>query len=95
MPRPSSTIADVAGYGGTENGISALFAWGRPAIQLCMWTTPIILLSASPTESLAGIGFYRGCEVILGVLIGGLFLIAADKGLAWARRTRPPRHKKS
>jgi hypothetical protein len=48
-----------------------------------MWTPPIIFMTASPAESLIGIGFYRGCEVILGVLIGGLFLIAADKSLAW------------
>jgi uncharacterized membrane protein YgaE (UPF0421/DUF939 family) len=75
--------------------VCAMFAWGRPAIQLCMWTPPIILLTTSPTESLVSVGFYRGCEVILGVLIGGLFLAAADKSLAWGHKTRPRRHTKS
>jgi len=75
--------------------ICAMFAWGRPAIQLCMWTAPIILLSASPAETIASVGFYRGCEVILGILIGGLFLIAADKSLASVYRTRRPHHTKS
>jgi|SRR5476649_2485692 uncharacterized membrane protein YgaE (UPF0421/DUF939 family) len=75
--------------------ICATIAWGRPAIQLCIWTPPIIFLTASPTESIISAGFYRGCEVILGVLIGGLFLIAADKCLAWGHRTRPRHYKKS
>jgi len=75
--------------------ICAIFAWGRPAIQLCMWTPPIIFMTASPAESLIGVGFYRGCEVILGVLIGGLFLIAADKSLASARKIQHRGHGKS
>jgi hypothetical protein len=72
--------------------ICAVFAWGRPAIQLCMWTAPIIFLSASPNESIASVGFYRGCEVILGILIGGLLLIAVEKNLVWAHRSRRPGH---
>ena len=75
--------------------IWAVLAWGRPAIQLCMWTAPIIFLSASPTESIASVGFYRGCEVILGILIGGLFLIAADRSFARAHPIRRPRRTKS
>jgi len=74
--------------------ICAAFAWGRPAIQMCMWTAPIILLSTSATEPLVRVGFYRGCEVILGVLIGGTLLIASDKILAAAHRTRSRRHTK-
>jgi uncharacterized membrane protein YgaE (UPF0421/DUF939 family) len=72
--------------------ICAAFAWGHPAIQLCMWTPPIIFMTASPAESIASVSFYRGCEVIFGVLIGGLFLITADKILAWAHRIIPHRH---
>ncbi len=68
--------------------ICAIFAWGRPAIQVCLWTPPIILMSAAPTESILRVGFYRGCEVILGVLVGGFLHIAADKGGEWAR-SRP------
>jgi hypothetical protein len=49
-------------------------------------------MTASPAESLVSVGFYRGCEVILGVLIGGLFLIIADKTLAWAHRSKPRHH---
>lgn len=72
--------------------ICAMLAWSRPAIQLCMWTPPIIWLTMSPTESLMRVGFYRGCEVVLGLLIGGLFLVAANKGLAWGQRASP-RHR--
>jgi hypothetical protein len=84
---------DLAWQMATAVAICAVFAWGRPAIQLCMWTAPIILLYASSAESIARVGFYRGCEVILGILIGGLFLISADKSLAWLHRARTPRRK--
>jgi uncharacterized membrane protein YgaE (UPF0421/DUF939 family) len=59
--------------------ICAVFAWQRPAIQICLWTAPIVLLTMTPTESIITVGFSRGCEVILGGLVGGLLLIAAEK----------------
>lgn len=59
--------------------ICAVFAWGRPAIQLCLWTPPIVLMTAGPSNSIVDVGFYRGCEVILGGLIGGLLLVGAEK----------------
>jgi uncharacterized membrane protein YgaE (UPF0421/DUF939 family) len=68
--------------------ICAVFAWKRPAIQLCLWTPPIVLMSMIPGESIASVGFYRGSEVILGGLIGGLLLIATEKIGAWAHQIR-------
>ncbi|MDB5911047.1 MAG: rane protein [Massilia sp.] len=59
--------------------ICALFAWRRPAVQLCLWTAPIVLLSATPAESIITVGFDRGCEVLIGVLVGGLIHVAAQK----------------
>jgi uncharacterized membrane protein YgaE (UPF0421/DUF939 family) len=59
--------------------ICALFAWRWPVVQLCLWTAPIVLLSARPTESIITVGFDRGCEVVIGVLVGGLLHFAADK----------------
>jgi uncharacterized membrane protein YgaE (UPF0421/DUF939 family) len=59
--------------------VCALFAWRRPAIQLCLWTAPIVLMSAKPGESIITVGVDRGCEVIIGVLVGGLLHLAAQK----------------
>jgi uncharacterized membrane protein YgaE (UPF0421/DUF939 family) len=69
--------------------LCAACAWGRPAIQLCLWTPPIIFMTASPAESIVSVGLYRGGEVIIGVVVGGLLLIVSDRILA--RRTRPRR----
>ena len=71
--------------------ICAVFAWGRPAIQLCLWTPPIVLMTAGPSDSIIDVGFYRGCEVILGRLIGGLLLAGAEKLGAWENARRVPR----
>ncbi|THD71252.1 FUSC family protein [Phenylobacterium sp.] len=59
--------------------ICALIAWRRPAIQLCLWTAPIVLMSTAPAESNVTVGIDRGCEVILGVLVGGALHFAAAK----------------
>lgn len=59
--------------------ICALFAWRRPSIQLCLWTAPIVLMSAEPAQSIITVGFDRGCEVLVGVLVGGLVHFASRK----------------
>ena len=73
----SQMLIDVA--------ICAVFAWGRPPIQVCLWTPPIILVTAAPGESIVSVGFARGCEVILGIVIGGLLHMLAEKVSGWAR----------
>ncbi len=71
--------------------ICAIFAWRRPAIQVCLWTPPIIFMTAIPAEPIVNVGFYRGCEVILGVLVGGSLHIAVEKIGVWARQAQAPR----
>jgi uncharacterized membrane protein YgaE (UPF0421/DUF939 family) len=73
----SQMLIDVA--------ICAVFAWGRPSIQVCLWTPPIILMTAAPGESLVAVGLARGCEVAVGIVIGGLLHMAARKVSALAR----------
>jgi hypothetical protein len=65
--------------------ICAAFAWRRPAIQVCLWTPPIIFITPTPAESIVNVGLYRGCEVIIGVLVGGSLHILAERIGAWAR----------
>jgi uncharacterized membrane protein YgaE (UPF0421/DUF939 family) len=65
--------------------IGAIFAWKWPTIQICLWTPPIIFVTTAPGETLAVVAASRACEVILGVVIGGLVVRAAD----WVRRAPP------
>lgn len=66
-----------AGFGMTLEmaisvGICALIAYGHPSLRVSMWTTPIVLLTTTPGVPIFTTGFYRGSEVILGSLVGGL-----------------------
>ena len=73
--------------------ICAIFAWRRPAIRSCLWTSPIVLMTATSTESIFTVAFYRGCEVTLGVLVAGLLHVSAEKVVAWAHQSQ--RHRES
>ena len=53
-------------------GVCALLAKGRPTIRCCMWTCPIVLLTATPQQSVEVVGLLRGSEVMLGALVGGV-----------------------
>ena len=72
--------------------ICAVFAWRWPAVQLCLWTAPIVLMYATPTQSIAIVGFDRGCEVVIGLLVGGLIHLGSEKLGAWRRRLAPRGH---
>jgi uncharacterized membrane protein YccC len=51
--------------------LCAAVAHGRPALRICMWTCPIILLTGNGADTLLTTGLTRGSEVILGALVGG------------------------
>ena len=57
--------------------ICALVARERPALRVCMWTCPIVLLT-EPSVPTVMVALHRGSEVILGALIGGMFHFAAE-----------------
>jgi hypothetical protein len=44
-------------------------------------------MNAAPGQSIVAVGFDRGCEVVIGVLVGGLLNLAAERIAPW----RPPR----
>lgn len=59
--------------------ISAVIARIQPTLRVCMWTTVIVLLTASPSVPVGMAGVYRGAEVILGGLVSGLFHLVAER----------------
>jgi uncharacterized membrane protein YccC len=73
-----STVAHHIGIGigsalqiAVAVGLCALIASGHPAIRVCLWTCPVVLLTAA-SGSVEHAGLMRGSEVILGALSGGL-----------------------
>jgi hypothetical protein len=58
--------------------VCAALAKERPAIRVCLWTCPIVLLTASSNVSPEMTAVFRGNEVILGALIGGIVHCAED-----------------
>ena len=44
--------------------------FGYPAVRVCMWTGPIVLHTAEPSTAIIMVAFFRGSEVMIGVLVG-------------------------
>jgi uncharacterized membrane protein YgaE (UPF0421/DUF939 family) len=61
--------------------ICALCASGRPAIRVCMWTCPLVLVTATPGASAEVTALFRGSEVLLGASVGGLTHLFEQRAL--------------
>ena len=59
--------------------ICAAIAWVFPRLRVCMWTSLIVLLSATQSIPMVTAGIDRGIEVILGSVVGGVLHFVADK----------------
>jgi uncharacterized membrane protein YccC len=68
--------------------VGATIARERPALRVCMWTAPIVLLTMQPGVPILTNAAYRTSEVILGALVGGAFHWGAEV-LIHRRRGRP------
>jgi uncharacterized membrane protein YccC len=55
---------------GLAVAVSAVVAKRYALLRVCMWTCPIVFLSADPWTPLYIIGFHRGAEVLVGALVG-------------------------
>ena len=51
-------------------GLCAAIARQYPAVRVCMWTGPIVLLTTKPSTAIIMVAFFRGSEVMIGVLVG-------------------------
>ena len=61
--------------------ICALCASGRPAIRVCLWTCPLVLVTTAPEASAEVTALFRGSEVLLGASAGGLTHLFEQKAL--------------
>ncbi|MGY4330770.1 putative membrane protein YccC [Bradyrhizobium sp. LB7.2] len=51
--------------------ICAAAAMGRPLVRVCLWTCPLVLITAASGPAPAVVALTRGSEVVLGALVGG------------------------
>lgn len=58
-----------------------------PALRVCMWTAPIVLMTTLPGDTVARTAMERGSEVLLGAAIAVVLHAAIDAALA---RVTPP-----
>lgn len=68
--------------------LCAVVAMGRPAIRVCLWTCPLVLITAPSGPAPDIVALFRGSEVVLGAVVGGLthILEAGFKPTQIARR---------
>lgn len=85
------TEAGIAIQMGVSVAICAGLVRRWPDLKVAMWTAPIIFFDHDPAQSLLAAGYSRGCEVLLGGLVGAALHRAAEWiiGSMERRRTNP------
>jgi uncharacterized membrane protein YgaE (UPF0421/DUF939 family) len=59
--------------------LCALCASDHPAIRVSLWTCPLVLIAASPEDTAASTALFRGSEVMLGAVVGGLVHLCEER----------------
>ncbi|MEJ2410680.1 MAG: FUSC family protein [Novosphingobium sp.] len=62
--------------------LAAVAARRWPPIRVCMWTCPIVFLTATPGMPLWEVGLFRGAEVLLGGAVGATLHFFAEAAIA-------------
>jgi uncharacterized membrane protein YccC len=66
--------------------LCATAAMGRPTIRACLWTCPLILVTAASGPDPVLVAIIRGSEVVLGAVVGGVTHLVEERiGFATAR----------
>ena len=79
---------DMAGQIALSVVFCAIMARAWPSTRVCMWTGPIVLLTAEPALPVTHAALYRGSEALLGAFVGAASHWAAEMVvLPFVRRT--------
>lgn len=89
------TLAQGVGAGtaveiATAVGLAAIAARRFPLIKVCMWTCPIVFLTATAGTPLWQVGLFRGAEVLLGATIGVVLHLLAEAVLGTGHISAAP-----
>jgi len=69
---------DVAGQIALSVGLCTILARAWPSTRVCMWTGPIVLLTAEPALPVTHAALYRGSEALLSAFVGAALHWAAE-----------------
>lgn len=58
--------------------LAAIIARRWPVLKVCMWTCPIVFLTATPGTPIWEVGLYRGSEVLLGGAVGAVLHVVSE-----------------
>ena len=61
--------------------ICAACTGGYPKVSVCLWTCPLVLVTATPIGGAEMTALVRGSEVVLGAAIGGFVHICEERAL--------------
>jgi uncharacterized membrane protein YccC len=75
----SHLAINMAGQIALSVGLCAILARAWPPTRVCMWTGPIVLLTAEPALPITHAALYRGSEALLGAFFGAAFHWVAEK----------------
>ena len=75
----SRLAIDMAGQIALSVGLCAILARAWPSTRVCMWTGPIVLLTAEPALPVTHAALYRGSEALLGAFVGATFHWAVER----------------
>lgn len=78
--------AGLALQTGLSVGLCAALVRCWPDLKVAMWTAPILFVARDPDVSLLHAGLWRGCEVVVGGLIGLAVHWLAELLIALAER---------
>lgn len=80
---------------GAAVAICASATAGRPAIRVCLWTCPLILVTAVSGPAPALVAAFRATEVLLGAVVGGVTHVLEERIGSAARARSSAGHKHS
>ena len=66
--------------------LCAPYAAARPRSRVCLWTCPLVLITASSTGTQDIIAVFRSSEVVLGAIVGGLVHVGEAQTTSLMRR---------
>ena len=82
------TEAGIAVQTGVSVAICSGLVRRWPDLKVAMWTASIIFFGHDPAQSLLAAGYWRGCEVLLGGLVGAALHRVAEWIIVFIERNR-------
>ncbi|MEH3105814.1 MAG: FUSC family protein [Sphingomonas fennica] len=85
MPDPARPLPAT----GAAVTVCAAVARRWPSMRVCLWTAPLVILTANAEHSIAATALQRGGEVLLGGLVGAAIHLVLEHAVVRPLANRP------